>query len=129
MSPLFHFFCSFIRFPSPCLRIPVHPGPFGQRYFYKWWKTACQNLGIENVDLYGGTRHTSAIALRKHHSPEEIKRGTMHSTNKAFERYLQTQSDDALDVYKVADQVSQAGKHLGHRSANKKDGKLLKLNK
>ena len=29
-------------------------------------------------DLYGGTRHSSAIALRKYRTPEEIKRATMH---------------------------------------------------
>ena len=37
---------------------------FGPRYLYKWWVKACNNLGIEGVDLYGGTRHSSARALR-----------------------------------------------------------------
>lgn len=32
--------------------------------------------------------HSSAIALREHFSPEQIKQGTMHQTNKAFERYF-----------------------------------------
>jgi integrase len=60
--------------------------PFGKKYFYKWWVKACKELGIKGVDMYGGTRHSSAIALRKYRTPEEIKRATMHSTNKAFER-------------------------------------------
>jgi len=59
-------------------------------------------LGIEGVDLYGGTRHSTARALRKHFSPEEIKRATMHSTNKAFERYFMIEADDMRDIYKTA---------------------------
>lgn len=74
---------------------------FGEKYLYKWWKKACANLGIENVDLYGGTRHSSATALRKYLSPEQIKIGTMHSTNKAFERYFQPGTEDALDVFEL----------------------------
>ena len=73
--------------------------PFGARYLYKWWLKACGNLGIEGVDLYGGTRHSSAKALRQFCSPEEIKRATMHSTNKAFERYFQIESDDLRTIY------------------------------
>ena len=73
--------------------------PFGEKYFYKWWVKACQNLGIEGVDLYSGTRHSSAKALRHYCSPEEIKRATMHVTNKAFERYFQIESDDLREIY------------------------------
>lgn len=72
---------------------------FGEKYFYKWWMKACENLGIEGVDLYGGTRHSSAVALRKHHTPEEIKRGTMHTSNKAFERYYRLEGDDLRSIY------------------------------
>ena len=72
---------------------------FGKDYLYKWWKRACKNLGIEGVDLYGGTRHSSAMALRKYRTPEEIKRATMHSTNKAFERYFQIEGDELRKIY------------------------------
>jgi hypothetical protein len=67
---------------------------FGLNYLYIWWKRACRNLGIAGVDLYGGTRHSSAIALKKYRTPEEIKRATMHSTNKAFERYFWIETED-----------------------------------
>lgn len=70
--------------------------PFGVKYFYKWWIKACQNLGIEGVDLYGGTRHSSVRALRKYHSPEEIKKAAMSATNKAFDRYLGKEEDDDI---------------------------------
>jgi integrase len=72
---------------------------FGQHLFYDWWKTACKNLGIECVDLYGGTRHSSARALRKTRTPEEIKKATMHSTNKAFDRYFDIEADDVRSIY------------------------------
>ncbi len=75
---------------------------FGKDYLYKWWKRACTNLGVESVDLYGGTRHSSAIALRKYRTPEEIKRATMHSTNKAFERYFYIESEELRDIYEDA---------------------------
>lgn len=61
---------------------------------------ACENLGIEGVDLYGGTRHSSALALRGEGcSPEEIRRATMHSTNKAFERYYRVEADEVRSIY------------------------------
>ena len=72
---------------------------YGNRYFYKWWKKACCNLGVEGVDLYGGTRHSSAMALRQYRTPEEIKKATMHSTNKAFERYFQMGTEDIREIY------------------------------
>ncbi len=88
------------------------PGqPFGEKYLYKWWKRACKNLGIEGVDLYGGTRHSSATALKDKLTPEQIKAGTMHSTNKAFERYFQRNNQDAIDVYSLTE--------TGHEQDNK----------
>jgi hypothetical protein len=73
--------------------------PFGRNHFYRYWKKACKNLGIEGVDLYGGTKHSSARALRRVHSPEEIQRAMMTKTNKAFERYFRIESEDARMVY------------------------------
>lgn len=78
---------------------------FGVNRFYKAWKRACARLGIEGVDLYGGTRHSSARALRKHFSPEQIKSATMHSTNKAFERYFCMDSEDVRSIYRQSAQV------------------------
>jgi integrase len=93
---------------------------FGDRYLYKWWKKACANLGIEGVDLYGGTRHSSVTALRKQFSPEQIKAGTMHSTNKAFDRYLQIKTDDALTIY----EVSKGGKPVANKKRDRKSTRL-----
>ena len=83
---------------------------FGKDYLYKWWKLACKNLGIENVDLYGGTRHSSVKALRDQFSPEQIKRGTMHHTNKAFERYFQVELEDSRKIYQVTQGMKKVAK-------------------
>ncbi|SHH98998.1 tyrosine-type recombinase/integrase [Desulfofustis glycolicus] len=89
----------------------TRPGtPFGEKYLYKWWKIACSNLGIEGVDLYGGTRHSSATALKELLTPEQIKAGTMHSTNKAFERYFQRNSQDAIQVYSLTSSFQEVEK-------------------
>jgi len=72
---------------------------FGKNHFYRYWKKACMNLGIQGVDLYGGTKHSSARALRRIHSPEEIQRAMMTKSNKAFERYFKIESEDARMVY------------------------------
>jgi hypothetical protein len=67
-----------------------------------WWKKACANLGVEGVDLYGGTRRSSVTAQREFCTPEEIKRATIHSTNQAFERYCQTDAEELRKIYAVA---------------------------
>jgi len=39
------------------------------------------------------------VALREHFSLEQIKQGTMHQTNKAFERYFRVGADDIRKIY------------------------------
>lgn len=56
-------------------------------------------MGVFGVDLYGGTRHSSVTDLGKYFSPEEIKtKGTLHSTNKAFDRYFQIKPEDSIKI-------------------------------
>ena len=68
---------------------------FGNRYLYKWWTRACENLGLMRsetrpiADLYAGTRHSTMTALAAHLSPEEIQQASGHRTTKAMMRYLQ----------------------------------------
>jgi integrase len=80
---------------------------FGEKYFYKKWKKACSNLGIYELDLYGGTRHTTTTALSEKLTPEQIKQGTLHSTNKAFERYFQADFRNERLVYQTAKDLQQ----------------------
>lgn len=89
----------FFRHPDNGSRLGLR---FGRKYLYNQWKKACDEIRIEGVGLYGGTRHSSAIALRHHATPEQIRQATMHSTNKAFERYYRTSSDELLNLYGFA---------------------------
>jgi len=73
--------------------------PFAKNYFYRWWRKACDNLGIKGVDLYGGTRHSSMVDLRQYNTPEEIKRGSGHKGKSSFDRYLQIHGDELRRLY------------------------------
>ena len=75
--------------------------PFGEAVFYKWWKRACQNLGIEGLDLYGGTRHTTTTAIAKMVDERSAKKASGHMTNKAFERYCQAADETAFQMAKI----------------------------
>jgi hypothetical protein len=82
---------------------------FSTELWYRWWKRACKNLGIEGVDLYGGTRHSTVSALGEYFSPEELKKsGTMHSTNKAFDRYFRAENSKQIDIYETARKIQNA---------------------
>ncbi|MDR2947296.1 MAG: hypothetical protein LBV79_11210, partial [Candidatus Adiutrix sp.] len=72
---------------------------FGPQFLWKTWKTACAALGIEGVDLYGGTKHSTATALRRVASYEEVRKATGHTTNKAFDRYLRLEGETMKGLY------------------------------
>ena len=93
---------------------------FGKHFFADYWKRACKNLGIENVDLYGGTRHSTVQALRKNGlTPEQIKLASGHTTNKAFSRYFELSEDDLRKTYSIT-RHQQTGKEVakGLKSVN-----------
>ena len=84
---------------------------FGPKYFKKWWDKACENLGIDGVDLYGGTKHSTATALGQLLTPEQIKRGgTGSATNKAFERYFYPRRTESLKVTSAIKQLRNKNK-------------------
>jgi integrase len=73
--------------------------PFGKGYLYKWWVKACKNLGLK-ITLYGGTRHSTQVALRqKGHTSKDIKRAAMTKTDEAHMRYLQVTGDELRSLY------------------------------
>jgi len=75
---------------------------FGENYLYKLWIRACNSLGIKGVDLYGGTRHSTMQFLRKQLSPEGVKRLSLHTTNKALDRYLEIDTQELREGYALA---------------------------
>jgi len=70
---------------------------FGNKYFYKWWIKACNELGVSGVDLYGGTRHTTTTAMGEFFSKEDLRSAT-GNVSKAFERYFQADRSKAQKV-------------------------------
>ena len=73
------------------------------------------------MDLYGGTKHSTATALGDILTPEEIKRGgTGSATNKAFERYFQPRRVESVKVVATIKEMQEkkAGKIV--RMPNKK---------
>lgn len=66
------------------------------------------NLDVKGVDLYGLTMHSSARALSKYRTPEEIKKVIMRSTSKAAERYFGLADDNMIrNVYSDTNNVIQ----------------------
>jgi len=100
----------------------VKPGSkMGRDCLWKAWHKACLNLGIEGVDLYGGTKHSSMTDLKKYFSPEQIKKASRISSNAATDRYLQFELADSVEIYRI----SSATKALPKITPFKR-GKLLK---
>lgn len=83
----------------------VEPGdPFGPDLIYSYWKRACKNLGIEDIDLYGGTRHSTQRHYRRMGlSREDCFSLSQHTTSKAGERYLHLDNEEMLTGYGLAD--------------------------
>lgn len=72
---------------------------FGPRQLYRAWKQACAVLKILDVDLYGGTKHSTAMGVRRYATFEEVRTMTGHSTNKAFERYFKLEGESLQKLY------------------------------
>jgi integrase len=91
------------RHDRPVQRVKVGQR-FGEAAFSRAWKRACKVVGIEGVDLYGGTRHSSAIALYQDSglSPEQVKKATGHKSSSSFERYFRMDIDDVAELHAKA---------------------------
>ncbi|MFK4765153.1 tyrosine-type recombinase/integrase [Desulfobaculum sp. SPO524] len=79
--------------------------PFGPKVFYKYWRKACSDIGVPNVDLYGGTRHSTTTALSLEVGRDSAKVATDHGTNKAFDRYCQAENVEAIRMSKVIQKI------------------------
>lgn len=72
--------------------------PFGAKYLKKKWDDACEDLGIQDLDLYGGTRHTSTTEIARLAGTANARKASAHETNKAFDRYCQFQDDTSFKM-------------------------------
>lgn len=75
--------------------------PFGKDMLYRNWKKACKEIGIDDLDLYGGTRHSSITAIAKAAGKKIAREYSGHHSNKAFDRYCQIGDDDTFDTSKL----------------------------
>ena len=82
----------FFRHPANHSRQPNQP--FGKDYLYRAWKKACKEFGLDDLDLYGGTRHTSTTAIGKTLGKKQAKNYSGHDSNAAFDRYCQVGEQD-----------------------------------
>ncbi len=80
----------------------VGPGqPFGPKYLRVNWNNACVKLGVEGLDMYGGTRHTTTTEIARRAGTANARKASAHETNTAFDRYCQFQDDTAFDMAKI----------------------------
>ena len=101
---------------------------FGKDLFYSYWKRAANNCGYEDLDLYGGTKHSTVKGMREFFRPDEIKKSTGIVSNKAFERYYHHEFEDELKVYRKRNEIrikNEAGKKMAKDSTSLEKGKLL----
>jgi len=95
------------------------PGqPYGKKYFYKWWVKACSLLNVNGVDLYAGTRHTSATQTARRLGKEAARAGLGNTSNKSIERYIQVQDEGCLNVVRAIDEIRR-GKVVDFKEAKK----------
>ena len=83
----------------PFFRLEKTGQRFGVCLLYEVWKRATAKLGITDVDLYGGTKHSTAMGLRDGLTFEQVRSMTQHTTNKAFERYFRIEGSALRDLY------------------------------
>lgn len=92
--------------------------PFSENYLYKQWKKACADLGIHDLDLYGGTRHSTTTAMAKALGKTKARKFSGHDTDKAFDRYCQIGDEDTFNSAQIMAKIR--GKIIDFKSKKKK---------
>jgi integrase len=76
---------------------------FGKDLLYSIWREAATAVGLKDVSLYGGTRHTTVTDLQQYLGPDEIKEyGSQHQNNAAFARYFSPAQNRMMEVAMLA---------------------------
>jgi len=70
---------------------------FGPEYLHRYWKMACDNLGIKDVGLYGGTKHSSMCNSKR--TREDVKEASMISSSSSLGRYLRHNDEKCREIY------------------------------
>ncbi|MHC1729302.1 MAG: tyrosine-type recombinase/integrase [Syntrophobacteraceae bacterium] len=104
--PKMHFF----RHDASIKGMPQNT-PFGNRILRKVWGRACEACGVEGVDVYGGTRHSTQQFYKQFKSAEDCQRLSMHTTSKAGMRYLEVHRPELVSGYSLARRGGTPGGH------------------
>ena len=72
---------------------------FAGDYLGEWWNRACDNLGIEGVSLYPGTKHTTLTDIAEREGYHAARQASELRTNKAMDRYLITDPYKQREIY------------------------------
>jgi len=75
--------------------------PLSENYLYKQWKKACADLKIYDLDLYGGTRHSTTTAIALELGKNSARKFSGHHTDKAFDRYCQIGDEETFDTAQI----------------------------
>jgi hypothetical protein len=97
---------------------------FGPQLLWKYAIQAAAELGIQGVDLYGMTKHSTVTNMLEVATPDEILETTGHQTSKAFRRYLQVAGKRVKEIRsrrKVL--IERADKHLINGNQNPQEHK------
>jgi hypothetical protein len=73
---------------------------YGKDYLYYQWKKACRTLNIKDVDLYGGTKHTTITEWGKKYPLQMIKQAA--NVTACTERYIHLNEEDVKGLYREA---------------------------
>ncbi len=96
---------------------------FGIKLLWKYWRRACQNLRVEGVSLYPGTKHSTATDLKNTLGYQQAKEATGHTTDKAFGRYILGAPESLRVLYAHA----RSGKDLAKDFCHSQGDNLLNL--
>ena len=78
---------------------------------------SCDKLGVKDVDLYDGPKHSTATALGEFLTHEQIERGgTGSATNKALERFFHPRRTESAKLVSTIKKLQK-----------KKAGKIVKM--
>ena len=94
---------------------------------YEVWKRACKRLGIEGVDLYGGTKHSTAMGCREIYTPEQIMAMTLHSCGESFRRYFLTGGKDLRQLLEGRKSLVDPDNGLTMKKSTPTNNQLLKF--
>ena len=65
------------------------------------WESACDKVGVRNVSVYPGTKHTTATDLiRRGYTAKQVQRVLGHASERSTDAYVVLADTDTIDVFR-----------------------------